>query len=261
MYISRRRLLLGATSALALASHAYAQEVPPTKALIIAPDSSGSINNGRYLLELFGTVNAFRSKNVVQAILDQRNGIDVLAFEWSFFQWLRVPWMRLRTKDDIERFCQKFLSYRRPTEQYCDKDFPPEFERLKNLPVPPTIGLPFDVAGLRRTGTFIGGAVATAASLFLPHHERVEKVIDISGDGPENVSAPFLVEAREKAIARGITINGLPIVDPAICYQGHDLLGYYEKFVMGGEGSFVEKANGMEDFERALRHKLVRELS
>ena len=67
--------------------------------------------------------------------------------------------------------------------------------------------------------------------------DGARRVIDVSGDGANNVGPP-VTGARDEALARGITINGLPIVISAYGAQA-DLDLYYEDCVIGGEGAFV----------------------
>jgi hypothetical protein len=78
----------------------------------------------------------------------------------------------------------------------------------------------------------------------------------LSGDGPNNgpVSTPI---ARDEVVARGIRINGLPIVTPA----EPDLADWYRANVVGGAGAFLETANGFEDFARAMRRKFQLEIA
>ncbi|HLA02521.1 MAG TPA: DUF1194 domain-containing protein, partial [Aestuariivirga sp.] len=84
--------------------------------------------------------------------------------------------------------------------------------------------------------------------------EGHRKVIDVSGDGPENSGAD-LEAARNNALASGITVNGLSIEA-----EDHDLQDYYLNHVIIGADSFVEPAHGFKDFARAMREKLLREL-
>ena len=84
----------------------------------------------------------------------------------------------------------------------------------------------------------------------------MNRIIDISGDGPNNgpVSTPL---ARDQVVARGIRINGLPIVTP----QEPDLAAWYKANVVGGAGGFMEVAQGFEDFARAMRRKFTVEVA
>ncbi len=85
--------------------------------------------------------------------------------------------------------------------------------------------------------------------------EGQRKVIDVSGDGQDNSGAD-LVAAREKARAAGITINGLSIAS-----DDKGLEEYYRQNVIIGSDAFVEPARDFEDFARAIKEKLLRELT
>jgi hypothetical protein len=91
----------------------------------------------------------------------------------------------------------------------------------------------------------------------------MKRVIDVSGDGPNNEGGP-VTEARDKAVAQGIIINGLPLMtnDGFIsAYDLKDLDQYYAHCVIGGPGSFMVPVNDWEQFPEAVRRKLVQELA
>jgi hypothetical protein len=94
--------------------------------------------------------------------------------------------------------------------------------------------------------------------------DGMRRVIDISGDGPNNRGP--LEMARLDTLARGITINGLPIITDDYgtgnwgAYYGQ-LDKYYEAYVIGGPGAFSLPARGFEDFADAIRRKLILEIS
>jgi hypothetical protein len=79
-------------------------------------------------------------------------------------------------------------------------------------------------------------------------------VIDVSGDGANNDGRP-VTEARDEAIAAGITINGLPIVR-----REPDIAAYYSRNVIGGEAAFVSVARDTSSFHTALLRKFVTEI-
>ena len=80
-------------------------------------------------------------------------------------------------------------------------------------------------------------------------YRGLRRVIDISGDGPNNDGAP-VTGARDAALEKGITINGLPNLDL-----------YYEDCVIGGPGAFVVTIKDREKFKDAIRTKLVLEVA
>jgi hypothetical protein len=110
----------------------------------------------------------------------------------------------------------------------------------------------------------IGDAIDHAAALLdqCPC-QPTRRVIDVSGDNPDNRSVRPSPVARDAAIAAGITINALAILegDP-IGPSGKPLLvETYESEVIGGPGAFVMPAESRADFARALRQKMVLEIA
>ena len=89
-------------------------------------------------------------------------------------------------------------------------------------------------------------------------------MLDISGDGRNN-SGGNLGPARARALALGITINGLPIMNDRPNPYGlpidRKLDEYYKTKVIGGRGAFIIVAKGFEAFAEAIRAKLVREIA
>ena len=112
--------------------------------------------------------------------------------------------------------------------------------------------------------TSIADAIDFAALLHEQNpFEPTRRVIDISGDGPNNTGGT-LPEARDQAVARRMTINGLAIVNGRsnfgrVPMPNLDL--YYRHCVIGGPGAFVIVANGFADFARAIRRKLILEIA
>jgi len=88
-------------------------------------------------------------------------------------------------------------------------------------------------------------------------------VIDVSGDGPNSDGRPVW-DARDDAVLRGITINGLPILssrpDPKGFAPSVGVTNHYRRFVIGGPDAFLIGVNEFENFTPALVKKLVREI-
>jgi hypothetical protein len=104
--------------------------------------------------------------------------------------------------------------------------------------------------------TAVGAAINHAVGLLLDYGgEMGRAVIDVSGDGPTN-DGPSSSVARDRAVALGATINGLPIANPS----EPDTVRHYREEVIGGPGAFLIEARGMQDFGGALRQKLILEL-
>ncbi len=116
----------------------------------------------------------------------------------------------------------------------------------------------------RASRTSISGAINFAVPLFDDNpHRGLRRVIDISGDGPNNNGAP-VVTARDAALQKGIVINGLPIMVKEPSYSTmdiDDLDSYYADCVIGGPGSFVVTIRDRDKFKEAIRTKLLLEVA
>jgi hypothetical protein len=113
-------------------------------------------------------------------------------------------------------------------------------------------------------GTSISGGLLFASGLFQGSGFRSPRqVIDVSGDGPNNMGSPVL-QARQLVLDRGITINGLPIMlhaDFAGGYSIPNLDVYYEDCVIGGPGAFLLTVESIDRLAEAIRRKLVLEIA
>lgn len=115
------------------------------------------------------------------------------------------------------------------------------------------------------TWTSISTAILYAARSFEGNgFHAPRRIIDVSGDGPNNKGA-YVVHARDWAVADGFVINGLPIVNERPNPYGYPVLPnldlYYEDCVIGGPGSFIVTADGFKDFARAIRRKMLLEIA
>jgi len=113
-------------------------------------------------------------------------------------------------------------------------------------------------------GTSISGALLFASGLFDDNGFRsTRQVIDVSGDGPNNMGYPVL-QVRESVLNRGITINGLPIMIHSDYMGGYSIPNldvYYEDCVIGGPGAFLVSVESIDRFAEAIRRKLVMEIA
>lgn len=226
---ARRQVLIGAAAVVAasvLPGRLQGQGKGVDLALVLAADCSGSVHAEHYALQQRGYAEAFRSRQVIQAIRSGIAGaIAVSYFQWSGYalQTLIVPWTVLASDTDIARFAT-------------------QMERAERM-------------------IFGGGTSPTGAIEF--GHRLLEKVpvvparrvIDVSGDGRNN-TGPAPAEARQAAVAAGITINGLPIL-----HMEPDIDTYYEQNVIGGPGAFIVSARDYTSFEAAVRRKLILEIA
>jgi len=115
----------------------------------------------------------------------------------------------------------------------------------------------------RAPRTSISGAIDFSVELLERSGvEPLRQVIDVSGDGANN-QGRFVGQARDEAVARGITINGLPIMlkRPGGYYDIEDLDAYYRDCVIGGQGAFMVPVRERRHFGDAIRTKLVREIA
>jgi hypothetical protein len=226
------------SSALAAAPAAPAPQGPSGPVdleLVIATDTSPSIDATEARLQRQGIATAFRSPEVIRAIGAGSLGRIAVAYvDWSSIPYneLVVNWTILSDQASANAFANALLH------------------------APLTFG----------SGTSISGAMEIGARLIESNRlEGTRKTIDISGDGPNN-RGMAVVDARDAIVAKGITINGLPIVtyeygigDWGIYYL--EIEQYYANCVVGGRGSFSLPAKGFADFANAVRRKLVLEIS
>lgn len=195
-------------------------------ALVLAADCSGSVSSEEYRLQQQGYADAFRQSEVIRAIRSGIHGaIGVCYFQWSGYslQNVIVPWAVLRSDSSIATFATAL--------QHAERQ-------------------------LNSGGTAPAGAMALGRALLddLPW-TPLRKVIDISGDGRTN-TGPAPDTDRAETLARGITINGLPIQN-----QEPQLDEYYREHVIGGPGAFLVPAHDFHAFSEAVRRKLVQEIA
>jgi hypothetical protein len=117
------------------------------------------------------------------------------------------------------------------------------------------------------TGTSISTGLLAAARLLTESPTLAQRrVIDVSGDGPNNAGPP-VSPIRDRLVASGITINGLPISLPRGAPDAFESFGepyldaYFENCVIGGPDAFVIGINDMSRFEAAILRKLIREIA
>jgi hypothetical protein len=215
--------------AVAISSPARATEVD--LALVIAVDISYSMDPDEQELQRQGFAEAFRSHLVHDAIGKGVLGrIAVTYLEWSgeHDQRAVLPWTVIDNPESIMAFA----------------------DQVAAIPL------------RRGHRTSVSGAIDAAAKLFYENGlEPTRKVIDVSGDGANNQGRP-VVAARNEAIAGGVTINGLPIM---LKQPGHidtaDLDIYYRDCVIGGPGAFMIPARDKEQFQAAIKAKILLEVS
>lgn len=219
-------------SLMALGSAPIGAETPVDLELILAVDVSRSMTSRELEIQRRGYAEALVSDDVIQAIsLGPNAQIALMYVEWAGYLSQReiVPWTLIRTREDAQAFADKL------TAKFNDS--------------------------LRRTS--ISGVIDYALPLFDQNgFDGFRQVIDISGDGPNNMGRPVL-SARRAAELRGITVNGLPLMTrEGLGAQWHldDLDVYYRECVITGPTAFVIPVLKWEHFPAAVRQKLVLEL-
>ena len=238
MRLMMTMILLAA--ALAMASSLSPALVSPARAelvdleLILAVDISGSVDDEEARLQRAGTVAALTDEKVIRAIRSGRLGRIAVAYvEWAGdpVRNTLVEWSVIDGAATAQAFARKLAR------------------------------APLNV----ELWTSISGVIGYGMDLFdfSPHRGR-RRVLDISGDGPNNDGGP-VYRTRDRAVKAGIVINGLVIINGRPSRYGNPpmphLDNYYRDCVIGGFGSFIVVANTFNDFARAIRRKMILEIA
>jgi len=201
--------------------------------LVLAVDVSYSMDMDELAIQREGYAQAIVSKEFLQALKSGPHGkISVTYFEWaaSTDQKIIIPWRVIDGPETADAVANEIMK----------------------TPI------------RRASRTSISGAINFAMPLFDENpHRGLRRVIDISGDGPNNNGGP-VVAARDVALEKGIIINGLPIMVKEPSYSTMDIDNldfYYEDCVIGGPGSFVVTIKDREKFKEAIRTKLLLEVA
>jgi hypothetical protein len=201
--------------------------------LVMAVDISYSMDMDELALQREGYAQAIASQEFLNALKQGTHGkIAVTLVEWAGVsdQRVVVPWRLIEGG---------------PSAQAVS-------DEMARAPV------------RRAYRTSISGALMFSAALFENNGFRgIRRVIDVSGDGTNN-QGPLVTQVRDDVIARGIVINGLPIMlkEPqpnSIDIKDLDI--YYEDCVIGGPGAFVVPIRERDKFKDAIRTKLVLDIA
>ena len=205
--------------------------------LVLAADVSRSVDAAKFKLQRDGYATAITNKRVLDAIRSGPHGRIGIAFvEWSgaAAQKVIVDWTAIGDDASAQDFSAHIAEAQRP---FSDR-------------------------------TSISGGIDFAMALFdqSPFASQ-RRTIDVSGDGTNN-SGRDVTAARDEAVAKGVTINGLVILSetPLAWNADHThppggLANYYRNNVMGGPGAFVMVAQNFESFGQAIINKLVAEIA
>ena len=200
--------------------------------LVLATDVSGSINNDELWLERTGTASAFLDPNVITAIRGGALGriaVSMLDFSSPGFGKTVIGWRIIQDAASAAAFSRAILA------------------------LPRTPG----------DRTSVGNALELGAAAIRGSDKDIvasRNVIDVTGDGPNNTGKPML-QMRDRTLAQGIIVNGLPVIDQDAAGYFPNLDRYYQACVAGGPGAFVLVVNSYRDFASAMRRKLILEIS
>ncbi|MEM9332334.1 MAG: DUF1194 domain-containing protein [Pseudomonadota bacterium] len=220
-------------TALSNTSVAQADDLEVDVQLVLAVDVSRSMSPPELEIQRRGYAEALVSDEVVSAIQSGLLGrVAITYIEWAgaFSQRTVVGWSLISNRAEAQAFANQITAH-------------------------------FEDA-LRRTS--ISGGLEFAATLFDGNgFASNRRIIDVSGDGPNNQGRPVLM-SREEVLQKGIIINGLPLMTEEGAggfLSIRDLDAYYTNCVIGGPGSFMLPVLSWEQFPTAVRQKLVLELA
>lgn len=215
---------------------------PVDMLLCLAADVSESVTKIEYALQKHGHASAIADPQVVEIIENGRTGkIAALYVEWAKQdqQFLGVDWHIIRDAKTARAFAEK----------------------IAGSPPPPWINGP-----VRNTAT--SAIIQYCLNQFaLAPVQSGKRVIDISSDGTNNVGT-HVTKFRDEAVSQGVVINALAIEDSISPFPdgthtrpNGGLVNYFSKNVVGGTGSFVQKANGYASFGEMIKRKFLLELA
>jgi len=190
-------------------------------ALVLAMDVSGSVDASEYRLQVDGLAAALADPTLREVLVQGQVALTVTQWSGQDAQAVVVPWRRMLSDRDVAQ-------------------------------------LATTVRGLARafavSDTAVGAALTHALAQFAAVPDCKRRVVDMSGDGDENVG--FTIgRARTAAQAAGVEVNGL-----AVESMGLSITNFYRAWVIT-KGGFVETARGHLDYARAIRAKMLRELT
>jgi len=211
---------------------ARAQQATVDLELVLAVDVSLSMDLEEQRLQREGYVQAFRDPEVIKSIVTGPSGrIAVTYMEWAGpgTQQVVMPWTIIDSAESAQEFARRL-----------------------------------DASNISRARmTSISAALQFSEGLFETSGVRgLRRVIDVSGDGPNN-AGPTVTGIRDQLVAKGITINGLPIVlkRPSSFFDLDNLDQYYNDCVIGGSGAFMIPIREPGEFRSATRRKLLLEIA
>jgi hypothetical protein len=218
-----------------LGAAAPAAAEPTDLLLVLAADVSRSIDRAKFELQRQGYAAAIADPLVLDAIRSGRHRRIAICFvEWSGAQKVVIDWTEIGDAESAHAFADQLLEAPR---SFADR-------------------------------TSISGGIDFAMMQFArAPFEGARRTIDISGDGDNNAGRDVNL-ARDEAVAKGVTINGLVILtdrtnafSPQHTNPTGGLEKYYRDNVIGGPSSFVLVAQNFDSFGQAIVNKLIAEIA
>jgi hypothetical protein len=216
---------------------AHAEDRQVDLLLVLAADISRSVDDRKFKLQRDGYVSAIADPRVIRAMTSGPTGrIALCFFEWASAneQNVIVDWVTISGENDARDVAQSIARA------------PRAFAGRTSI----SAAIDYGLEQLARSS-----------------HQASRHVINISGDGTNN-SGREETRARDEAIAKGVTINGLTILseiplptNPLHTNPPGGLTAYYENNVIGGPGAFVVEAQSFEAFGQLLIGKLIKEIA
>ncbi|MFA3919075.1 DUF1194 domain-containing protein [Ruegeria hyattellae] len=192
-------------------------------ALAFALDISTSVDEIEYEQQRVGLAAALQDEEIRALILAHRGTVMLMAYEWSgeTQQATIAPWSAIASEAELAGFAARLLGHSRVNDDYP---------------------------------TALGAAIGFGTTKLSKVSACARLVLDISGDGANNHGYPPESAYRHFPSA-GITVNGL-VIDTGDA----SVIDYYLEKVIRGPGAFVEVALGFEDYEQAMKRKLLKEI-
>ena len=191
-------------------------------ALALTVDVSGSINETEYRLQMDGLAAALADGAVAEALVRAQAQVAVIQWSGKSRQDVTIPWTSISDFADVDALAADVQASIRPWRHFS---------------------------------TAIGEVLSLAHQMF-GSVDCARRVIDVSGDGRSNEGADPAV-LRDQLAREGITINALAILGAS----DDSLPGYFRDNVIVGPNAFVYVAAGYADYPRAIRRKLLDELT
>lgn len=190
-------------------------------ALILAMDVSNSVDPGEFRLQIDGLAAALRDPEIREILVRDQIALSVIQWSGVDAQEVSLDWTQMLSPSHVQLFASA----------------------VQRLP---------------RAFVMSNTAPAEAMSAALRHFDRgpncARRIIDMSGDGTPNAGGE-VSRLRRQAERAGVTVNGL-----AIEGLGRAITNFYMRNVITADG-FVETARGHRDYARAIRQKILREIS